>query len=353
MQILPAGNDPITQVQLVVQELKRLASLDPEWDWSGCAVISRNWGQLDRVRALCQMEEIPIQVSREDFTATWQLRETQALLNWSQSQGNLLKGEHLLQWLRQQPQGPWNELLIEGIENYRLETNNEELPMTGFREWLAEWALDNRRTQHGMLLTSAHRAKGLEFDHVAILDGNWHTAGRGEDADAPRRLYYVAMTRARRTLTLAKTGDSNPFLGTLRSHPSVLVRQEPDRVPPASVEMGQAYHRLSLRDVQLSFAGYRPQGDPVHHAIAGLSPGDPLRVMTDRTPWGLATVDGIEVGRLAQGFKAPAGTGEVSATTLAIACWDRTKSEGGYRDRLKSERWEVVIPEIVVGISDR
>ena len=117
--------------------------------------------------------------------------------------------------------------------------------------------------------------------------------------------------------------------------------------------MGQAYHRLSLRDVQLSFAGYRPQGDPVHHAIAGLSPGDPLRVMTDQTPWGLATVDGIEVGRLAQGFKAPAGTGEVSATTLAIACWDRTKSEGSYRDRLKSERWEVVIPEIVVGISDR
>ena len=208
VQILPAGNDPITQVQLVVQELKRLASLDPAWDWSSCAVISRNWGQLDPVRALCQMEEIPVQVSREDFTATWQLRETQALLNWSQSQGNLLKAEHLLQWLRQQPQGPWNELLIEGIENYHLETNNEELPMTGFREWLAEWARDNRRTQHGMLLTSAHRAKGLEFDHVAILDGNWHTAGKGEDTDAPRRLYYVAMTRARRTLTLAKTGDS-------------------------------------------------------------------------------------------------------------------------------------------------
>ena len=120
-----------------------------------------------------------MQVSREDFTATWQLRETQALLNWSQSQGNLLKAGHLLQWVREQPSGPWNELLVEALENYLLETNNEELPAGVFREWLAEWARDNRRRQHGLLLTSAHRAKGLEFDHVAILDGSWHTAGKG------------------------------------------------------------------------------------------------------------------------------------------------------------------------------
>ncbi len=120
------------------------------------------------------------------------------------------------------------------MENYLLETNNEELPAGVFREWLAEWARDNRRRQHGLLLTSAHRAKGLEFDHVVILDGNWHTLGKGEDADAPRRLYYVAMTRARKTLTLAKCGDYNPFLKLLRDHPSIMVRQEPEQVsqPP-------------------------------------------------------------------------------------------------------------------------
>ena len=250
------------------------------------------------VRALCQMEEIPVQVSREDFTATWQLRETQALLNWSQSQGNLLKAGHLLQWVREQPSGPWNELLVEALENYLLETNNEELPAGVFREWLAEWARDNRRRQHGLLLTSAHRAKGLEFDHVAILDGSWHTAGKGEDTDAPRRLYYVAMTRARKTLTLARCGNSNPFLRLLRSHPSVLVRQEPDRIPPAPVEMRQAYQRLSLRDVQLSFAGYKPPDHPVHRAIAGLSAGAPLRVRTDRNPWELTTVDVLKDGTI-------------------------------------------------------
>ena len=76
-------------------------------------------------------------------------------------------------WLQQQPAGPWNDLLLEAVENYGIETSNETLPSTAFREWLAEWARDNRRRQHGLLLTSAHRAKGLEFEHVVILDGNW------------------------------------------------------------------------------------------------------------------------------------------------------------------------------------
>ena len=43
------------------------------------------------------------------------------------------------------------------------------------------------------------------------------------------------------------------------------------------------------------------------------------------------------------------GAGDVSATVLAIARWNRTKSEGTFLDRLKSDEWEVVIPEIVVG----
>ena len=351
VQVLPAGDGPVSQAQLVMQELKRMAALDAEWDWSSCAVIARNWGLLDPVRALCQLEEIPVQVSREDFTGTWQLRETQALLHWSQNQGSLVKAEDLLLWVREQPPGTWNDLLVEAVENYLLETNNQELPAAAFREWLAEWSRDNRRRQHGLLLTSAHRAKGLEFDHVVVLDGNWHIAGRGEDADAPRRLYYVAMTRAKHTLTLAKTGNSNPFFHPLQGHPSVLVRTEPEYFPATPGELGQTYHRLSLRDVQLSFAGYRPADHTVHRAIAQLSPGDPLQVRTDRNPWEILTMDGITVGRVAQSFKRPVAAGNVSATALAIATWDRTKSDGQYQDRLKSERWEVVIPEIVISSS--
>ena len=61
VQILPAGCDRLSQAQVVVQELKRMESLDPEWDWSRCAVIARNWDLLDPVRARCHLEEIPVQ----------------------------------------------------------------------------------------------------------------------------------------------------------------------------------------------------------------------------------------------------------------------------------------------------
>ena len=36
------------------------------------------------------------------------------------------------------------------------------------------------------------------------------------------------------------------------------------------------YRRLSLRNVFLSFAGYRDPTHPVHQAIAALKPGDRL-----------------------------------------------------------------------------
>ena len=91
----------------------------------------------------------------------------------------------MLQWLQLQKPGPWNSLLAEAVENYGLETGNAALPIIGFREWLAEWARDNRRRQHGLLLTSVHRAKGLEFDHVAVLDGGWENTSRTETTPPP------------------------------------------------------------------------------------------------------------------------------------------------------------------------
>ena len=348
VQILPSGKDAVSQAHAVIEELKRMASLDPEWDWSRCAVIARNWSLLDPVRALCHLEEIPVQVSREDFTATWHLRETQALLDWVEGHGGPLNAEAALQWLRGQPKGPWNDLLMEAVESYWEETNNEGLPAAAIREWLAEWARYYRRRQHGLLLTSAHRAKGLEFDHVIVLDGGWNNAESREEADAPRRLYYVAMTRARRTLTLAKTGHSNPFLRLLDGHPSVLTRQGTAQLHPSPRQLRESYLRLSLRDVQLSFAGRRRPGDPIHQAIAGLTTGDPLTIRTDRTPWEIVTTEGITVGKLSQAFKGLSETGEASATVLAVARWDKTKSEGEYSRLLKSDKWEVVIPEIVV-----
>jgi DNA helicase-2/ATP-dependent DNA helicase PcrA len=59
-----------------------------------------------------------------------------------------------------------------------------------------------------LTLSTIHSAKGLEWDHVhvlAVYDGNFPacmSAGTSEAIDEERRLLYVGMTRARRTLQL-------------------------------------------------------------------------------------------------------------------------------------------------------
>ena len=42
VQIVPAGDNPISQAQIVVTELQRLSGLTANWEWSACAVVARS-----------------------------------------------------------------------------------------------------------------------------------------------------------------------------------------------------------------------------------------------------------------------------------------------------------------------
>ena len=347
VQILPIRRDPVAQAQAAVAELQRLSALTVDWNWYGCAVIAREWRYLEPVRACCEVHDIPVQMGNEEIPGFWRLRETQALLAWlRQRKTDLVDSTVLSTWLDGQVSNPWTELLREAVDEYALETGGTETPLDHFIEWLAEWGRDVRRRQRGLLLLTAHRAKGLEFDHVVVLDGGWNSLSRGEDPAAPRRLYYVAMTRARQTLMLTCFSESHPFQSTLRNHPSILHRP-PVVVPPPTPEMTTRYQRLSLRDVDLSFAGRYRANDPVHRAIAALSPGDPLRVRTTQQPRQLLDRTGNVVGHLAKGYKPPTAMRLRSATVLAVVTRNRADSEPQYQDTLKCEEWEVVVPELV------
>ena len=348
VQILSVGDSAITQAQAVVAELKRLSGRTPDWDWSKCAVVAREWSYLDPVRSLCELEEVPVQMANEDILNVWHLRETRCLVNWLRARDSrLIKSADLNDWAVKQPPGAWAELLQESITEYALETGGAETPVDHFIEWLAEWGREVRRRQRGVLLLTAHRAKGLEFDHVVVLDGGWNRVDRGEDEDAPRRLYYVAMTRARHTLALARFPGAHPLQDALRGCPSALHYPAPVRLPPAPPELGRRYRRLSLREVFLSFAGYKRPSDPVHRAIGALSPGDRLQVRVGSKRWELLDRDGTVVGRLAADFKALDGMRCTSAKVWAVVTWGRERSEPQYQDRLLCDDWEVVVPELI------
>ncbi len=346
VQVLPSGNSWVSQAQAVMAELGRLCGLARDWDWSRCAVIAREWSQLEPVRSICIRDDIPVQLANENEMSLWHLRETQALRHEIQQHGTaLVRNGDLTAWLDRQPSGPWTELLSQAIEEHDIETGGAEMPAVSVIEWLAEWCRDTRRRQRGLLLLTAHRAKGLEFDHVAVLDGGWDRHGRDEDADAPRRLYYVAMTRAKQTLTLSHLDSAHPFGGPLQGSDSVLWRR-PVALPPTA-ELGRSYRSLTLRDVYLSFTGRKPAGDRIHRSIVALSPGDPLQMRHRNDRWEILDRGGVVVGVLAGSFEVPNGMRCVEASVSAIATWGKNQSDPQYTSELKCDQWEVVIPDLV------
>ena len=347
VQILPAGRDPVYQARAVMAELLRLAALTPDWDWSRCAVIAREWEYLVPMRAFCEAQGIPAQMGNEEIPNFWRLRETRTFVEWLRGrQTGLVDGVALAGWAEACPSGPWHELLRQAVEEYALETGGGETPVDAFIEWLAEWGRDIRRRQRGLLLLTGHRAKGLEFDHVAVLDGGWDRVGRGEDPDEPRRLYYVAMTRARQTLMLARSDEPQRLMDTLTGHPSVIWRK-PVELPPGSAALEYRYVRASLQDVDLGFAGRFNASHPLHRALAGLSPDAPLETrISDQGRWELSDRSGTTVGRLARNFQPPPGTRCRSAAVLAVVGWSRKASEPKYHDGMKCDAWEVIVPEL-------
>ena len=373
VQRLQVQQDPALQAQTVMAELQRLARLASEWSWSKCAVIAREWKYLDPVRAFCEHEGIPAQMADEECPNFWRLRETQALLHWLGERNSAIAPiAQLEDWLDAQTAGPWIGLLREAVEEYALETGGAvETPRDHFTEWLAEWGQELRRRQQGLLLLTAHRAKGLEFDHVAVLDGGWESHNRNEDADAARRLYYVAMTRARHTLALAcfdrqheaagagrRYGISEPPPSTpyLRTAPrlqdavpadSPALTRIPAEPPARRPELELVYPQITLAHIDLGFAGRQPNRAAVHKHIAALTPGDALQMRTEPERRTLLDGKGNLVGRLAQSFEPPTGMKCRSARVQAIVQRRREDTPPEFLEHVQCNVWEVVVPKLV------
>ena len=142
-----------------------------------------------RVQARQAVEDAAQQgweMANEEFTGVWHLRETRALVDWLRGRDSrLVSNARLEAWLAGQAPNPWTEMLGEAVAGYALET-------------------------------------------VAF-----HTrVGKEEDADAPRRLYYVGMTRARQTLALMRLPGPNPFQDALSNAPCTLsgAARQPSRL---------------------------------------------------------------------------------------------------------------------------
>ena len=173
-----------------------------------------------------------------------------------------------------------------------------------------------RRRQRGLMLLSAHRAKGLEFDHVAVLDGGWDRPGKGdEDAGRssppllrrhdPRPSRPSSLTRfagaAGRRAGRASSGSPKlpptPDARTRCRHafrdggPMLCTAAPPGAHAPTHPELARRYRRprLGMNDVYLELRGTATHlGARCTAPSPALSPGDPLEVRVDgRGRWNL------------------------------------------------------------------
>jgi len=146
--------------------------------------------------------------------------------------------------------------------------------------------------QHVALLTSAdrgddgpavrmmtvHAAKGLEFDHVFVCgleEGTFPSMRTADDPDGleeERRLMYVALTRARKTLMLSSARDRmvNGSMETMR--PSRFLREIPEELLE---NYAPSWRRYDLDDDGSHSTGWSVTPDP--EALAGLQKGVRVR----------------------------------------------------------------------------
>lgn len=104
-----------------------------------------------------------------------------------------------------------------------------------------ERARADSRLRHGVHMQTMHGAKGLEFQIVFILDFNegmipYHKAVLPEEIEEERRMFYVAMTRAKDYLCIVFTRERynkkmtvSRFLGEIEPQSSCIYHLEADQ----------------------------------------------------------------------------------------------------------------------------
>jgi ATP-dependent DNA helicase RecQ len=330
VRLLTAPSSPNLQAQVVLQEIGRILALAPDTPLAQVAVLARTHRALQPLRVLCEESGMRFVLLGSDAArsrvAFVHLREGwQTVQQLPPRRSELVHLPTLQRWLADrcgaEPDNPYWPDIAAAVEECAQAAQVERVPAQDVLDALHEAATEARRggRPEALRLVTAHAAKGLEFDHVVVMDcGDW--PGSGDDE---RRLLYVAMTRARQTLTVLRGEEGgNALLADLSSLRGVA--QALPAVRPA----------------------YRPELD--RHPLmlgpaAGLRVGDPLRV-ADRL---LQDSGGRVVGRLSRAC-ALADRPLLSGQVQAVMVRTRAQTPPEYQGGVKNERWEVVLGEVVV-----
>lgn len=145
------------------------------------------------------------------------------------------------------------------------------------------------------------------------------------------------MTRAEQTLTLCEFADGNPFSRSLMRD----VQQHEFQGQPLP-ELEVRFQQLTLKEIDIGFAGRQSPHARIHKAVEALREGDPLTLKEEAGCYQLLDQQGSVVGRTAKSFRPRIGFDQCEVAAVMVRFSE--DSEEQYRDRDKCERWEVVVP---------
>jgi len=327
------------QAQAVMAELQRLLSLNSE-EWQGCAVLARTHQYLWPVQAWCEAHGVPYYLAADKDSAlplTAQRGFAQAV-EALRGITEPLDSAAAWQYLSDEVASDWHQFFATAFMQLTAEFGQCPLGANAVIEWLYDYARELRhQPKQGLYLGTVHSAKGLEFRHVMLLDGGW--LAQPETLNDERRLYYVGMTRAEQTLTLCEFPNGNLFSRYLTDEVLGCTFQG-----EFQAELEKRYLQLSLKDIDLDFAGRKKPADSIHRALAKLEPGDTLAFKADDGRYLIQNADGDVVGRTAKSFKLELEIEdcEVAAVLVRQTDW----CEEAFRQYHHSEKWELLVPRI-------
>lgn len=144
------------------------------------------------------------------------------------------------------------------------ESNSKKKYKSDFEVFIRESKLEDFYNEKGdtIFVSTIHKAKGKEFDNTFIMLENFNTA-----TDEAKRQLYVAMTRAKRNLTIHLNGD---YLDNITAENLLRIQDGEMHLPPNELTMD-----LSFKDVWLDYFVTK------QHIISQLTSGDVLTINGD------------------------------------------------------------------------